>query len=237
MEIISSTSNPLIKKIRALHNRKARVDSKTFLVEGIYHVGEVIQSDWDVEIILYAPELLVSKFAQDLLKRITNIKLQPVSINVIKTLTEKENPQGVVAVVKQKKLAFEDLRNVNRIVALVSPQDPGNVGTILRTVDAVQIDAFFLLNGGVELYHPSVIRASMGALFWKPVIQTSFDEFARWIKSNKIQLIGSSAKTNVDYRTITPQIPWALVLGNEQKGLTVEQMDACDVTVSLPMHG
>jgi TrmH family RNA methyltransferase len=179
----------------------------------------------------------VSKFAQGLLNEITDIKLQPVSTHVIKSLTEKENPQGIVAVVKQKEFTFEDLRNVDCIIALVSPQDAGNVGTILRTADAIQADALFLLNGGVELYHPSLVRASMGSLFWKPVIQTSFDEFALWVKSKKIQLIGSSAKAHIDYRTITPQIPWALVLGNEQKGLTAEQLNACDVTVSLPMRG
>jgi TrmH family RNA methyltransferase len=237
MEIISSASNPLIKKVRALHNKKARVDSKTFLVEGIYHVGEVIQSDWDVELILYSPELLVSKFAQDLLKKIKHIKLQPVSANVIKTLTEKENPQGIVAVVKQKELAFEDLGNFNRIVALVAPQDPGNVGSILRTLDAIQADALFLLNGGVELYHPSLVRASMGALFWKPVIQTSFQRFVEWARRKHIQLIGSSAKADTDYRKFTPSASWALVLGNEQKGLTAEEIHACDITLFIPMQG
>jgi RNA methyltransferase, TrmH family len=122
-------------------------------------------------------------------------------------------------------------------VALVSPQDPGNVGTILRTMDAVDADALFLLDGGVELYHPTVVRASMGTLFWKPVVQTSFNKFIEWARGNDMQLIATSAKADMDYRSLNPKTPWVLVLGNEQKGLSPEQSAACDVTVSLPMQG
>src|SRR5690606_38381504 len=111
---------------------------------------------WDVEVILYAPELLTSQFAKDLLNKISNIKLQPVSENVMEALADKENPQGILAVVKQKDFSFSNLKNITCAVALVSPQDPGNLGTILRTMDAVKIDVLFLLDGGVELYHPTV---------------------------------------------------------------------------------
>ncbi|MDO8753054.1 MAG: RNA methyltransferase, partial [Anaerolineales bacterium] len=131
----------------------------------------------------------------------------------------------------------KDIKPFTRAVALVSPQDPGNVGTILRTMDAVGADLLFLLDGGVELYHPTVVRASMGTLFWKPVIQTSFNDFISWARNGNVQLIGASAKAEVDYQTLIPQIPWALVLGSEQKGLTLEQSAACDLAVSLPMQG
>ena len=122
-------------------------------------------------------------------------------------------------------------------VGLVAPQDPGNVGTILRTMDAVGADALFLLEGGVELYHPTVVRSSMGTIFWKPVIQTSFDEFVKWARKGNFQLIGTSAHGDVDYQTLVPMLPWMLVLGNEQKGLSDQQTSICDVTVSLPMKG
>jgi TrmH family RNA methyltransferase len=155
----------------------------------------------------------------------------------METLADKENPQGILAIVRQKKSQIKDLKPFKRAVALVSPQDPGNVGTILRTMDAVGADVLFLLDGGVELYHPTNVRASMGSLFWKPVIQTSFDEFIVWARKGKYQLIGTSAKADVDYQTLVPQIPWVLILGNEQKGLSPAQTAACDVTVSLSMQG
>jgi TrmH family RNA methyltransferase len=96
----------------------------------------------------------------------------------------------------------------------------------------------FLLDGGVELYNPSVVRASMGTLFWKPVIEASFDEFTKWARRSGCRIIGSSAHATMDYRNVQPaNVPTVLLLGNEQKGLSSEQLAACDVILSLPMKG
>jgi TrmH family RNA methyltransferase len=134
-------------------------------------------------------------------------------------------------------MEIDALGSLRTAAALVSPQDPGNVGTILRTLDAVGADALFLLDGGVELYHPTVVRSSMGTIFWKPVVQASFDEFVKWSRKGNYQLIGTSAHGDVDYQTLVPRSPWILVLGNEQKGLADAQTSVCDVKVSLPMKG
>jgi len=234
--IITSLGNPLVKQVRALRQKKARNESGLFVVEGIHHVGEVVHAGWEVESILYAPGLLTSTFAQDLISSLKD-KRQPVSEQVMESLADKENPQGILAVVRQKRMQLHDLGQIRSAAALVSPQDPGNVGTILRTMDAVGTDILFLLEKGVELYHPSVVRSSMGTLFWKPIVQTSFNEFIRWARDGNYQLIGTSAHSDVDYHTLIPKFPWILLLGNEQKGLSREQMDVCDVTISLPMKG
>ena len=240
--LITSLSNPLIKQARSLHQKKARNESGLFLVEGIHHVGEAIEASWEVETILYAPGLLTSSFALELIAQHASGP-QPVSAQVMESLAGKENPQGIIAIVRQKEIQFSDLESVKVAVALVSPQDPGNVGTILRTLDAVGGDALFLLDSpeknesSVELYHPTVVRASMGTIFWKPVIQSSFDDFVRWARQAGYQLIGTSTRGEVDYQTVIPKTPWMLVLGNEQKGLSPEQMKACDLTVSMPMKG
>lgn len=219
-----------------LRQKKARAESGLFLVEGIHHVGEAVEAGWEVESLLYAPDLLTSTFAIELVSRIGG-KGQPVSAEAMESLTDKENPQGILAIVRQRKIKISNLQSQKTSVALISPQDPGNVGTILRTMDAVGADALFLLEGGVDLYHPTVIRSSMGAIFWKPVISNSFDEFVSWARTGNFQLIGASARADVDYRTLVPNPPWILVLGSEQKGLSPGQMEACDVTVSLPMKG
>lgn len=242
--LITSLSNPLVKQVRALHQKKVRLESDSFLVEGIHHVGEAVAAGWDITSVLFAPEQLTSTFARDLIARL-GTKTQPVSAQVMESLAEKDNPQGILAVVHQKHPRLDDYQpsapvgapKITRAAALVSPQDPGNVGTILRTVDAVGADALFLLDGGVELYHPTVIRSSMGTIFWKPVLQTSFEEFLEWSRGVGNQLIGTSAHGDVDYQTLVPQTPWVLILGNEQKGLSTEQTTVCDVTVSLPMRG
>jgi RNA methyltransferase, TrmH family len=247
-QIITSLSNPLIKQARALHQKKGRVESGLFLVEGIHHVGEAVSAGWDVDAVLYAPELLTSEYARDLLTHLP-LTPQPVSSQVMESVADKENPQGLLAMVRQRKSTLDSFPPLDfsqekvQCVALVSPQDPGNVGTILRTMDAVGADALFLLDsqegmrGSVELYHPTVVRSSMGTLFWKPVIQASFPEFVEWSRRVRYQLIGTSAHGNVEYHTFHPQRPWILLLGNEQKGLSAEQLGSCDVTVSLPMRG
>ncbi len=232
--IITSLSNPLIKQARALRQKKARLESGLFLVEGIHHVGEAIDAGWNIESILYAPELLTSEFANNL---IAQREPQPVSAQVMESLADKENPQGIIAIVHQRQISIAGLQSPKICIALVSPQDPGNVGTILRTMDAVGTNVLFLLDGGVELYHPTVIRSSMGTIFWKPIVQTSFDEFKEWAHAKGYQLVGTSAHGTVDYQTFKPASPFVLVLGNEQKGLSAEQTKACDVTISLPMRG
>lgn len=138
--MITSLSNPLVKQARALRQKKARDESRLFLVEGIHHVGEVLEAAWDVEFILYAPDLLTSSFARDLIARHSSSfdyissaqrEPQPVSAHVMESLAGKENPQGIIAVVHQKKNELKDLMlssppgtAAGASAALVSPQAP-----------------------------------------------------------------------------------------------------------------
>ena len=234
--LITSLTNPLIKKVRALRQRKSRADTGMFIAEGLHHVGEAIEAGWDIDSILYSPDVLTSDFARNLISRFPS-GLQPVSIQVMESLADKENPQGILAVVHQKWTRLDDLESVRIGAAAVSPQDPGNVGTILRTLDAVGADTLFLLDGGVDPYHPTSVRASMGTIFWKPIVQTSYNEFINWSRGFGYQLIASSAHAEQNYLEWKPTTPWILVLGSEQKGLSIEQIKACDASVSLPMRG
>ncbi len=240
--LISSRTNPLLKLARSLRERKARLQTGLFLVEGILHVGEAAEAGWPIETLLYAPERLSSDFGRQLVARLAaqGVRCQPVTAEAFESIAEKENPQGVAAIVRQRVWRLGDFSStvLRLAVACVSPQDPGNVGTILRTLDAVGADALFLLDGGVDPFHPSAVRASMGALFWKPVVQCGFVEFAAWARERGMHLVGTSARGSVDYRALSSMdAPAALVLGSEQKGLSPNQIAACDVLVRLPMRG
>jgi RNA methyltransferase, TrmH family len=241
-EIISSHANPLVKLIRSLHQKKGREETGFFLVEGIHPVGEAVEAGWDLEKLVYAPQLLTSDYGRALVEENTrrNISCIALTGDLFTSIAGKDNPQGILAIVHQRRTVLEDvaLEKFGFGAALVSPQDPGNVGTILRTLDAVGADGLFLLDGGVELYHPSVVRASMGALFWKPVIQVSFMEFIHWVRGKGYHLIGSSAHAATDYRRFQwPNERTILLLGNEQKGLSQEQGAACNSMVCMPMKG
>jgi TrmH family RNA methyltransferase len=241
-ELISSHGNPLVKQIRALRQRKGREETGLFLVEGIHHVGEAVEAGWKIETLVYAPDQLTSDFARRLVEEQSRRKVRCVELtaDLFGAIAEKENPQGVLAVVCQRHMGLKDIipEHCHFAAALVSPQDPGNVGTILRTMDAAGVDGLFLLDGGVDPYHPSSVRASMGTIFWKSLVQASFDDFIKWSRRNGYQLVGSSAHARVDFRAFERiGQPTILLLGNEQKGLSQEEMAACDVAVAMPMKG
>ena len=121
---------------------------------------------------------------------------------------------------------------------LITPQDPGNVGTILRTIDAVGAYGLMLVDGGVDPYHPSAIRAGMGAIFRIPVATATWGQLIDWVRREGYHLAGTSAHGRDNYRDTdlyTP--PVVLLLGSEREGLTAEQTAACDVLMRLPMHG
>src|SRR5512147_977328 len=117
--LITSLSNPLIKQARALQQKKARLESGSFLVEGIHHVGEALEAGWDVASVLYAPDLLTSNFARDLIARL-EAKPQPVSAQVMESLAGKDNPQGILAIVRQRHIGIDDLGTLKIGAALVS---------------------------------------------------------------------------------------------------------------------
>lgn len=242
MKIISSRSNSKIKAARALHQRKARDSSGYFLVEGIHHVGAAVDAGAGIEEIYFAPDLLKSQFGLETVEDATGrgVPCYPTTVEVFNSLAGKDNPQGLLAVVRQGKEKIADLipENFPWGVACVAPQDPGNVGTILRTIDAVGASGLLLLEGGVDPYHPTAVRASMGALFRHPVVRAAFVEFKRWVEAHGYQVYGTSARGAVDYLQVAGYgLPAILLLGDERQGLTSEQSEICREVVCLPMHG
>jgi len=239
--MITSKSNPKIKQARALGQRKERDSISLFVAEGIALVGAALESGAAIEYVLYAPESLKSEFANDLIKRATKhkIEVEAVEAEVFGSIANKENPVGLLAVMRQPALTLDALATDKQswYVALVAPQDPGNVGTILRTVDAVGASGLILLDGGVDVFHPTAVRASLGALFYKPIAKATFGAFNQWAKGNNYKVVGTSAKGTDDYLAATYTRPLVLLMGNEQKGLSPEQRSSCDQLIRMPMEG
>lgn len=245
---LTSRNNPKIKQIRALKQRKVRQATNLFVVEGIRHVGEAAEAGAQFAYVCYAPELLKSDYAPTLLNRLkkNGVPIYTVDASIFLSLADKDNPQGLLAVLHQPKNQLADLQPINHpwCVALVSPQDPGNIGTILRTLDAAGASGLLLLDdekGGnycADPYHPSAIRAGMGTHFWNPIVQANFIDFTTWAKSHKYQIYGTSAQNGTPYEEITHfKHPSILLMGNERQGLTNEQTITCHHIIRLPMHG
>lgn len=241
---ITSATNPRIKQARALARRKEREATGLCLAEGIFHVSEALAAAREglvaVEYILYAPDLLVSSYGRDLVSSVESIPVYETAPAVLAAVAEKDNPQGLLAVVRPRRRRLDDLdaAALPWPVALVAPQDPGNVGAILRTLDAVGASGLLLLDGGVDPYHPSAVRASMGTVFRLPVVAESFKAFASWARRGNYRIVGTSAHGRTDYRAIDRyELPLILLMGSEREGLSAEQMEICDDLIRLPMRG
>ncbi len=247
MESISSRNNPKIKEVRLLRQAKIRRQSGSCLVEGIWHFIEAVEA-WrsgayvKLVSVFYAPELLKSDLALQVIEELSpsSVPCYPVTGPVFLSLADKENPQGVLAVVQPKSTALDQINPVTCpwLVGLVEPQDPGNIGTILRTIDAVGANGLLLIDGGADPYQSECIRASMGSIFWFPVIQTSFQALLTWVDANNYKLYGTSARGDKNFNEMDHyQTPSILLMGSERQGLTQPQRNACHELLRLPQVG
>jgi TrmH family RNA methyltransferase len=249
MTIRTSRSNPKIKLIRQLLTQRGeRENSGLFVAEGIRHVGEAVAAHARVEYICYAPDILSSNFALKLVQEQSQLGVPCLAVDAdtLSGVASKDNPQGILAVIHKPGLHLDSLTAMNFPwgVALVAPQDPGNIGTILRTIDAVGASGLLLLDDpennqySSDPYHPSSVRASMGSIFWYPVISTVFSDFMRWARANRVKIYGTSAHSAQDYRQIEQyKPPLVILMGSEREGLTAAQSEACDAMLKIPMQG
>lgn len=238
-ELITSVSNNTVKKIRALRQRHVRLEQGSFFVEGIRIVAEAVQTGADVECLVVAPELLNSAFAHELITSLSGIKRLDVSGQVFASLSSKQGPQGLAAVIKQRWGRLEELRlgPDDLWVALDAPQDPGNLGTIMRTADAVGAAGLVLIGNSADPYDPGTVRASMGSLFALQVVQTDLPSFLTWRQSCGATVVGTAGGGAVHYRQAVYKRPLLLLSGSERQGLPDELLNVCDQLVRIPMVG
>lgn len=239
--LITSLTNARVKQLRSLHRRQEREQTGLYFVEGIRIVAEAVQMKESIVQLVYAPDLLKSTFALEIVQQqqAMGTPCLAVTLEVFKSLSVKEGPQGIGAVLRQRWEMLEQLKSKERLwwVALDAAQDPGNIGTVLRTSDAVGCAGLLLLGNCADPYDAGALRASMGAIFSQQLVRASFDEFARWKREQQLFVVGTSGAAQHDYRAITYTRPLVLLMGSEREGLSHEQQAICDATVSIPMVG
>jgi TrmH family RNA methyltransferase len=239
--VITSTGNSTVKGIRALRRRKERERAGLFYVEGIRLVGEAADVPAEVEICVVAPELLTSEFGWKTADRLVDngaTRLE-VSADVFRSLSFKEGPQGIAAVVRQRWTDLEDVEPGDELcwVALDAAQDPGNMGSILRTSDAVGAAGAILIGDATDPYDPGAVRASMGAIISQRLVRARWQELADWKRRHGVHVVGTSDSAQLDYQAAQYPRPLVLLLGSEREGLEPEGVGLCDSTVRIPMVG
>ena len=238
MENITLTSikNPLIKQVRKLHRPKERAKQNLLLIEGTNLIEAACQADYKLDIIFYTD--LWRDNHQSLCRTIEskNFKIQPVSSDVLKAIATTVNPDGVVAIAPRPPVTQPDIAIKGLGIALERLQDPGNLGTIIRTAAATGIDGLWLSGDSVDFYGPKVLRASAGQWFNLPVVtQQNLQELAKYQQQQGVQIIATSSKANQTYWEIDFSRPSLILLGNEGAGLSTELIAIAEQQVTIPL--
>lgn len=234
--MISSTSNPQVKRLLQLQKKsKVRNEEKVFIVEGLRMFVEVPKERVEK---VYVSETLYNKKKQDL--KWEEFPLEILSDSVFQHVSDTKTPQGILCVVKQKKHELDELLKVKNphFMVLDNLQDPGNLGTIVRTAEGAGVDAVFLSKESVDIYNPKTIRSTMGSIYRMPVLYVEdllelLDIFnQKGIKSYAAHLEGKNSYDKENYQSGT-----AILIGNEGNGLRDEVSKKADIWVQIPMQG
>lgn len=240
ISIITSSSNKLVKDMKLLYKKKNRWELREFFIEGIRSVEQCMRSGGVIKHIFYSEELLNDE-GMRLVEELKNMDLNTVHISdsLFKSISDTESPQGILAVVQMIEYDLRDVLNENNFLVLLDRvQDPGNLGTIIRTADAFGANGIVVTDGCVDVYNPKTVRATMGSIFQIPVVHIGdISEAIELLKNENIKIIASSLDTDTYSYDMDFKRDCALVIGNEGSGISREVLEQSDHLVKIKMTG
>ncbi|MBP7997661.1 MAG: RNA methyltransferase [Chloroflexi bacterium] len=240
--MITSFSNPLIKQIKQLRHKKERQMTGRFFAEGLRVVMSALEAQAPVESVVYAPELLKSEAAWQMIRAREQAggSVVPVAAAVFQSFSDRDNATGLGAIIHIQPHTLDQLpiSSQSIFVLLDRVADPGNLGTVLRSLDAVGANGLILTGESTDPYHPTAVKASMGTLFTLPLVQLpGIEPVWVWAQTHQIHTIATSAKASQEYWKSPYQFPVLLLMGNEQEGLSQMVQDAAASRITIPMFG
>lgn len=239
---VTSLANPIVKDIKALMNKKAREETGSFIAEGLKLIIDALELGWTIRTLIYSKAAkgkpLVEKVAA---KTVASGGLVlEVSEKVMASIVRRDNPQMVAGVFEQRWRPLSDVKpnKGETYVALDRVRDPGNLGTIIRTADAVGASGVILVGDCTDPFAVETVRATMGSVFAMPVSRAAVDEFIAWRKGADVNVVATHLAGSVDYRTVDyARKPVVVLMGNEQSGLPEELAAKADTRVRIPQEG
>ena len=236
---INSTQNALIKQI-VLLKEKSRERKKTglFVVEGIREIELALKGDYTLKSILFYAELFSAEDLKTL--SINNTEIIEVSKDVYSKIAYRETTEGIIAIAKSKVNNMENLtfKNDNSLILVAeAPEKPGNIGAILRTADAANVDAVIIANPKTDLYNPNIIRSSVGCLFTNQIATGSTEAIIEFLKSKQINIYAAILQESLEYHKQDYTKATAIVVGTEATGLSDAWRQAALQNINIPMQG
>jgi TrmH family RNA methyltransferase len=241
--LISSTQNPKIKSAIRLQNRKERDETGLFLIEGYRELKRAVESGGvHFEALFVCPDFFLGSNEQTLIHQV-DAEVYTCSQAVFAKLSYRDRPDGLLAVGHQMQHTLAHLfpriakAKIPFLLIAEAIEKPGNLGTILRSADAVGIDGVIVCDKCTDIYNPNVVRASVGTLFTIPVVEATSSETLLWLQEKKIQVVAATPSADLEFTEADFTVPLAIVVGTEQLGLSEAWMKAADLRVSIPMRG
>lgn len=226
MKHITSAKNQQVKEWKKLLVKKERDKTGLFMVEGYHLVEEALQANLIEHLILGEQTELPRQWNYE------DIPVTTVTTDVMKVLTDTETPQGVIAICHQQK--FDQELVGSKYLLLDAVQDPGNLGTLIRTADAAGMDAVLLGEGCADPYNPKVLRATQGSLFHLPVMKVTLSSF---MDKLTIPVYGTALEGGVPFEQVPKANEFALLVGNEGQGVSKELLEKTTKNLYIPIYG
>lgn len=241
MNIIACKQNPIIKEIKTLKEKKYRKYKKLFSVEGLRFVEEALNGEAEIIRVIVSEQFVESLHSKKVLEIIQERGIDAFTIpdKLFMEISDTQNPQGILAVVKKAKYSIDDIMAKDGFVLILDAiQDPGNMGTIIRTADAAGAAGIIISSGCAELYNPKTLRSTMGSIFHVPLV-TSNDlvKTITDIKSRGIKVYASHLDAGKNLFELDMKGNIAIIIGNEANGISKEVLSCADVLVKIPMIG
>lgn len=238
---VTAFSNPTVKLLRSLRDKKARRSEGLFLAEGLRILTEARDSGRLPEIVAFSAEGAKHPLAAEIIAATQAAGGDAIetTADILSKMSGKDNPQMLLGAYRQPTTSLEAIDRAKAPLWIVAQalRDPGNIGTILRTGDAVGAGGLILIDNSADPFSVEAVRASMGALFTQEIATARWADFITWLRSGKGQLVGTSLKTTHDYLDSKYARPCFLLIGNEQQGLPADYEAECDLLVKIPMAG
>ncbi|GAA0282351.1 RNA methyltransferase [Alteraurantiacibacter aestuarii] len=238
---ITGFSNPTVKYLRSLRDKKHRKREGKFLAEGLRLLTDARESGRLPEVLVMATKRDAHPLLDDLERAVVAAGGEVIETtpDILSKITGKDNPQSVAGVYAEFDTSLAALDRTAAPIWLVAQalRDPGNLGTMLRTGDAVGAGGLILIDDCADPFSVEAVRASMGAVFTQAIGQASWEEFLPWLRGGPGQLVAASLRDAVPYRSAPYAAPCFILVGNESRGLPQEYETACDLRVTMPMRG
>ncbi len=239
---ITSLSNKHIKHIKSLHKRRYREKNNEFIIDGLRLVEHSLLNNADIKAVYYTSELTGSERGNELLEKMASgaISLYKVDEKILKEISTTESSQGILGIVNRKHYRLDEIINKKKFTLIILDrlQDPGNVGTIIRTADSAGVDGIVSLKGTVDIYNSKTIRSTMGSIFTVPVIYGLDDMgIINILREAGADIISTTLNTEKYHFDVKYSNKNAIIIGNEANGVSEELLESSNVKVKIPIIG